>query len=91
MSENPQTSPGITVDVVTDSQWDTGYCNKVNVKNTSSAPVDWVVRLQPQGTINQHWSANKRDEGGAVIFDGLDWNNVLQPGQSTSFGFCANL
>jgi hypothetical protein len=85
----PTSTPGLEVVRKTDSQWDKGYCESVTVTSKAMAGVDWVIVLTVDGTVNQVWSAVAEGATGAVTFRGADWNRRLEPGQSTSFGFCA--
>lgn len=74
------------------SDWNTGYCRNVIVTNHSSAPVDWKVTftLVDGGKIDNFWNVIWSQNGNQVTAEGVDWNNILQPGQSShSLGFCA--
>jgi cellulase/cellobiase CelA1 len=43
-----------------------------------------------EGTITNLWNGVYTQTGSSVTVSGVDWNAVLQPGQSTnSVGFCA--
>ncbi len=37
------TTPGVTTATVRDSTWDTGFCERVAVTNTTAAPLTWTV------------------------------------------------
>ncbi|HMJ56520.1 MAG TPA: DUF1592 domain-containing protein [Polyangiaceae bacterium] len=82
------TSPDVTVSRKTDSQWDKGYCDAVTVTNQGMSGVDWVIVLTVEGTMNQVWNAVATGATGPVTFRGVDFNKHLEPGQSSSFGFC---
>jgi hypothetical protein len=74
------------------SDWNTGYCRNVIVTNHSSAPVDWKVTftLVDGGTIDNFWNVIWSQNGNQVTAEGVSWNNILQPNQSShSLGFCA--
>lgn len=86
---DPPATEEVMVAVVTESQWATGHCDKVTVTNTSQAPVDWVITLQVTGTINQVWDATHVPAGDEDTFSGVGWNDVLDPGASATFGYCA--
>jgi cellulase/cellobiase CelA1 len=89
----PPDSAPPTRDVVvmrkTDSQWDKGYCESVSVTNKGMAAVDWVITLTIDGVINQIWNAVATGSTGSVTFRGVDFNQHLESGQTSSFGFCA--
>jgi endoglucanase len=42
------------------------------------------------GTITNLWSANVAEADGQWAFTGVEWNATLEPGATTSFGFCAS-
>ncbi|MEM9488394.1 MAG: DUF1592 domain-containing protein [Myxococcota bacterium] len=82
---------GLTVEVRNDSSWETGYCNTVIVSNDSDRDIDWEITLTVEGTINDNWNSNLVQNGNQATFSGVEWNNVVGPGQSAEFGFCAQL
>jgi acetylxylan esterase len=72
------------------NDWGAGYCATLTVTNNTSAAITWQVTLPVEGTINNLWNGTFTQTGGTATMRGLDWNGVLQPGQSTnSVGFCA--
>lgn len=85
-----ETSGGeVTADVFINDDWGRGYCAQVTVTNNSSSPSDWVVSFPIEGNIRNLWSAVYEQNGNTVTAEGVSWNNILNPGQSTGFGFCA--
>ncbi len=71
--------------------WGKGYCTGVRVTNTSKTVAAWSVTLPLEGRITSAWSANVTAVGGGKAkASGLKWNAYLNPGASTSFGFCAS-
>jgi chitin-binding protein len=90
-SAMPQDSSGVTVQVVIQNTWTSGYCANLIVTNNTSQPVTWNVGFTVEGTIYTAWNAVIKPSSGQVTASGVGWNSVLQPGQSThSVGFCAN-
>ncbi|MBN1429496.1 MAG: cellulose binding domain-containing protein, partial [Anaerolineae bacterium] len=87
----PGPGPGdVTVTVTTQSDWNTGYCANVTVTNNSSEPVNWKVTFPVVGTINNFWNAVWSQSGNQATAEGVNWNDILQPGESShSIGFCA--
>lgn len=81
----------LTVTVVQDSNWQSGYCDTVSVKNTGSSTLVWEVSLELDGTITDLWNATSTPDGSKVKFKGLEYNAVLDAGEMASFGFCAAL
>ncbi len=86
---NPPGGGDVTADVFINDDWGTGYCAVVDVVNNTSSPVDWVVSFSIEGTVRNMWSATYTQNGDEVTAQGVSWNNTLNPGQSTGFGFCA--
>ena len=81
----------LTVQVVENSNWGTGYCSSVTVSNTGTVENTWMIELSIVDTLTSLWSANSVVVTGGIQFTGVDWNATLQPNQSTEFGFCASL
>ena len=81
----------ISVDVVENSNWGSGYCSSVTVTNNGTVENTWVITLQINGTISSLWNAISEEVSGGLQFSGVDWNATIQPSQSAEFGFCANL
>lgn len=85
---DPGTDDQVNVEVLTDSQWETGSCHTVNVTNTSNGDLDWKVTIPVAGMINNHWNAELVQNGDQATFSGVSWNDVIAPGAAASFGFC---
>lgn len=87
--EEPAPAPeGLKVEVVTDSSWATGRCDKVFVTNSSSNAQAWRVTLTIDGTLTNHWNAEASAATGDVTFTGVAWNRELAAGETTDFGYC---
>lgn len=81
---------GITTRLTLQSDWGTGYCADVAVTNGGSQPADWQVAVAVDGSVTQTWNATVvASPPGQLIAGGVAWNDVLAPGASTAFGFCA--
>jgi cellulase/cellobiase CelA1 len=62
----------------------------LTVTNNTTAPITWQVTVPVQGTINNLWNGTFTQAAGSATIRGVDFDGVLQPGQSTnSVGFCA--
>ena len=75
------------------AQWEGGYCADVSVTNAGTSAVSsWAVTIQMnQSTMNNNWSANfQQASAGLYRVTPVFWNSNIAPGQSVSFGFCAN-
>jgi len=77
----------ITRNVFTD--WGTGYCEKVKVKNPNDILAIWDISLPVEGVVSTSWSSNTIQNGADLQVTGLTWNEKLKPQRSTTFGFCA--
>lgn len=89
--ENPS-SPiaGIEATATITSDWDTGFCVRVDVSNATTSPLDWVVHYDPGGTITSLWNAQGDGTQGRITFTGESWNDTLAGGAATNFGLCAS-
>ncbi len=76
--------------VITDT-WQSGFSSEVTITNTSDQPViDWDITLEFGRNLNVfgNWgSETSKVDGNSWSFTGLNWNRVLQPGESFNFGF----
>jgi cellulase/cellobiase CelA1 len=70
--------------------WGGGYCADVAVTNTTASPVDWSAGFTVEGTVTGLWGAQYTQTGNTVSAEGFSWNNIIQPGNSANFNFCAN-
>jgi len=74
------------------SEWQTGYCAEVSVRNNGNAPVDdWRVNLKVRGRVNNLWRGDFLQSGDTITVQGKDYNRRIEPGQSENFGFCSEL
>ncbi|MDX2165768.1 MAG: glycoside hydrolase family 9 protein [Deltaproteobacteria bacterium] len=80
---------GVSVQLVPQSEWGSGYCSDVIVSNAGGAAVDWRVSFAISGRVTQLWNAVWSFSGGVVTAEGVAWNNLVYPGQLVVFGFCA--
>lgn len=72
-----------------DSDWQSGYCATVTVKNTGATAQIWDVNLTVEGRVNNLWNAIYSQTGGTLNAKGYDWNKSVPAGGNVSFGFCA--
>ncbi|MFG1913214.1 cellulose binding domain-containing protein [Micromonospora sp. NPDC048898] len=71
------------------SEWQGGFVATVTLQNTGTAPVDgWIVTFSYPGDqqVTSAWNATVGQTGATVTARNVDWNRVLAPGGSTSFG-----
>ncbi|MEM1009927.1 MAG: cellulose binding domain-containing protein, partial [Myxococcota bacterium] len=86
----PPTPKDLQVRVQTDSDWPEGRCQKVSIKNTGTAELEWRIPLRLEFKMKQHWNANMTptDQKDTFIFSGLMWNRTVRPQQTVQFGYC---
>ncbi len=82
----------ISVNVVTQSDWGSGFCANVQVMNSSDQRVEWNVSFNAQGQITNLWNANYTQDSTTleVQASGVDWNRYVEPYSQVEFGYCAN-
>jgi endoglucanase len=81
-------SQGVQVTVVTDNDWNAGYCREIHVTNTNDFIIDWSIGQPADGTTFGVWGTSITENGSNFVFEGLGYNDTLRPNQSTNFGFC---
>jgi hypothetical protein len=74
------------------SDWGSGFCADVKITNgLAQATTRWQVILDLKNTqVTQSWNAKASAGTGRATFGPVDYNGAIYPGQTTSFGFCAN-
>ncbi|MET8367430.1 cellulose binding domain-containing protein [Micromonospora sp. NPDC005194] len=71
------------------SEWHGGFVATVTVQNAGAAPVDgWIVTFSFPGDqqVISGWNATVGQTGATVTARNVDWNRVLAPNGSASFG-----
>ena len=71
------------------SDWGSGYCADVEVRNPGTQAVVWQVSLNIAGRIDNLWNAVYTQSGATLTARGLDWNRLAPAGGAVRFGFCA--
>ena len=89
-----QTAVLVSVDFYVD--WGSGACGEGVVKNQGTTRSIWEVEVDLTGPVTSHWDMrysmhsheqeNEMSHSRHVV--GAPWNRTLEPGASTSFGFC---
>ncbi|WP_435148099.1 cellulose binding domain-containing protein [Micromonospora aurantiaca (nom. illeg.)] len=72
------------------SEWQGGFVATVTVQNTGTVPVDgWIVTFGFPGDqqVTTAWNATVGQTGTAVTARNADWNRVIAPDGSATFGF----
>ncbi|MBD3795893.1 MAG: cellulose binding domain-containing protein [Epsilonproteobacteria bacterium] len=88
----PPQEGDLTITQTQIEQWNGGYCNNVQVNNTTDHKIDWEVNVPVDGEVSTVWSANYTQDSKTLMLtaDGLDWNNVIRANGQITFGYCAN-
>jgi hypothetical protein len=83
-------APGSIQTVLTvDSDWKSGYCAHVDVRNTGGTAQIWQVSLAIEGQVTSLWNGVYSQAGTLLTVKGAAWNKSVPAGGSTQFGFCA--
>ena len=61
------------------------------MRNQGRSSQRWTVTVPVKGTIYSFWSGRYDRSGDSMSVTGESWNQTLRSGDSTSFGWCANL
>ncbi|MEU5263303.1 protein kinase [Amycolatopsis sp. NPDC021455] len=72
--------------------WDGGFQGLVTVRNSGRAGLDgWTVSwANPAGTsIDDLWNGTLVQTGATSTISSVEWNGVLRPSETTTFGFIA--
>ncbi|WP_437956659.1 cellulose binding domain-containing protein [Sorangium sp. So ce119] len=74
------------------SDWGSGYCASVTVTNRSaSRTTGWSMVVGLNGsTLDHGWVANITRADGQFTAANMNWNAELDPGRSTTWGFCGS-
>ncbi|WP_437939750.1 cellulose binding domain-containing protein [Sorangium sp. So ce341] len=82
----------MTAEITVPSDWKSGYCASVTIKNTgSSAATSWGMVIGLNGsTLNHAWNTRITPSDGQLKAVNESYNGKLAPGQSTMWGFCGS-
>lgn len=87
----PPPGGDVVAELSVQSDWGSGYCADVLIRNPGSVDVDWVVTFPIEGSAYNVWNAIGTEQGGKLTLTGLSWNNIVPAGATLeSIGFCAN-
>ncbi|WP_438000053.1 cellulose binding domain-containing protein [Sorangium sp. So ce185] len=80
----------MTAEITVPSDWKSGYCASVTIKNTgSSAATSWGMVIGLNGsTLNHAWNTRITPSDGQLRAVNESYNGRLDPGASTMWGFC---
>ncbi|WP_437318964.1 cellulose binding domain-containing protein [Sorangium sp. So ce385] len=82
----------MTAEITVPSDWKSGYCASVTIKNTgSSATTSWGMVIGLNGsTLNHAWNTRITPSDGQLRAVNESYNGKLAPGASTMWGFCGS-
>lgn len=86
---NPPAPTALPANLRIGSDWGSGYCADVSVTNNTGAKVEWQTSFSIDGSVQSFWNALYHLHDQQVSVTGESWNQVLSPGASANFGFCA--
>lgn len=72
-----------------DSDWGSGYCATVEVRNSGASDQVWTASLNIEGHVTALWNAVYTQSGTLLNTKGADWNKSVPAGGTQQFGFCA--
>ena len=97
-AETAQSSTPFSVIVSFTEDWGSGACGEGVVTNNSSVSRPWEITVDLPGYVTNYWNSeisyltNPYHEGSAMAHSwrvvGGEWNKLLEPAASTTFGFC---
>ena len=91
-SSSSSLAPTAVCSYVVNSQWYNGFTAAIRIKNTGVRAINrWSINWQYSdgSKVTNLWNAQLWDSGipGSYAAGNLDWNAVIQPGQTIEFGF----
>jgi hypothetical protein len=88
-SPSPPPPPNCRVTYVNNSAWPHGFVASLTIANLGTTAVKgWTLTFTFGGDqqVSQVWGATVTQVGQFVTLQSLDWDSVIQPGASLSFG-----
>lgn len=91
-SSSSSLAPTAICSYVVNSQWQNGFTAAIRIKNTGVRAINrWSINWQytDGSKVTNLWNAQLWDSGipGSYAAGNLDWNAIIQPGQTVEFGF----
>ncbi|MCR5558637.1 MAG: family 43 glycosylhydrolase [Butyrivibrio sp.] len=74
------------------NSWGSGYTISFKVTNNGNQQVkSWTLKLKSSDIdIASSWNVNVKEDGDYIVITPVEWNSVLEPGQSAEFGMIGN-
>lgn len=91
-SSSSSLAPTAVCSYVVNSQWHNGFTAAIRIKNMGTRAINrWSINWQYSdgSKVTNLWNAQLWDSGipGSYAAGNLDWNAMIQPGQTVEFGF----
>ncbi len=83
-------APTLVVSEQRSSEWASGYCSNVIVRNVGTTTLVWSALLTVEGRVNQAWNVIWSQAGNKLSASGLDWNRTIAPNGTRDWGYCAD-
>ncbi len=82
----------LKVQVLKQSEWDSGFCSNVSVYNPNDTQERWQISFNAGGLINNLWNANYSQDSKTLqtTASGIGWNDYINSHSTVEFGYCAN-
>ncbi len=91
VSEDPVGGGEVSCTYAISNQWNSGFVAEISITNNGSTAIDgWTVNWSytDGSAVTSAWNSVFSGTGaGPYTASNLDWNRIIQPGQSVSFGF----
>jgi endoglucanase len=88
----PSTGGALTASLAIASEWETGYCADVHVRNGGGQTVSgWSATIDARSsTLTQAWNVQVDRQGSTYTMRPVGWNQEIAAGGEIDFGFCAD-
>ncbi len=88
----PAGGGSLTASMSVTSEWQTGYCADVHVRNGGSGvAAGWTVTIDAQASsLTQAWNVQVSRKGRTYTVRPVSWNQQIGAGGEASWGFCAD-
>ncbi len=88
---DPSGESAVTLSSTVNS-WGSGYTISFKVTNNGDNQVkNWTLKIKTSDIdIASSWNVNVKEDGGYYVITPVEWNNVIEPGQSVEFGMIGN-
>ncbi len=77
--------------LIIDSSWESGYQGRIEIANNSTNIVsNWKISFYCEDSIYSVWNGTLvTSDGGMYEIECVDWNQIINPGETVEIGLCA--